>query len=60
MKPLISGLEEVAIYQGFSSFDEAVEAYFAAREKGFVSIKRLATDTDEQWGHRDTAEDLEL
>jgi hypothetical protein len=58
VKPLIEGLGGTAVYESFATYQQALEAYFTARDKGYLQVFRLPGDTIEKWGHTDGAEDL--
>ena len=56
-EPLVKGLGN-ALYQGFGSFDKALEEYLKARDKDQVCVIRSLSDVDAEYGDKSVAEDL--
>jgi len=57
-KPMVKDLGSEASWQGFPSFQEALDDYLTAREKGWVRIIRRPGDSVAVFGPRHAAEDL--
>ena len=55
---MVEGLGEQASYQSFPSFAAAINDYLVAREKGYVKVVRLPSDSEVEFGDVNFAEDL--